>query len=163
MSIDTMITTALAAGLAWAMWRRRDAVAAWLAGAFVLATIGGLSLPVSWLIGSIMLGDAAVVLAMLFVVMNCMAGSDCGWCERCQRARFVGWIGTGKVAVSLMMLGPVHAGLDWTWYAALINGGFVVQVLVAGGWLNGVAVFLDRRMRRDGGGHLGAAHHRKGA
>lgn len=160
--MDALITAALAVMLVAALASRRDAVPVVLGVAFVAGTAMGATVQMSWLPGVIGLTDAAVVLAMLVVATRCYA-SQCAWCERGQRARHVGWIGTGKVAVSLGYAGTFGYGLDWWWYAALINGGFALQVAVAGGWLNGVGVFLGGWRRRLGGGAVGHAHHRGGA
>lgn len=160
---DIIITAALAALLGVAWWRRRDAVVGWLAGTFALATALGQWVTLSYLPGVIGLTDGLVGLAMLWVVTNCLQGGECDWCERSQRARFVGWIAAGKVALSLGYAGTFGYSLDWVWYAGLINGGFAMQVAVAGGWLNGLGVFLDGMHRRFRRQPVGAAHHRTGA
>jgi hypothetical protein len=63
------------------------------------------------------------------------------------RAWVIGFIGLVKCAVSLMqfMSEPVHVG--WA-YPAFINGAFVAQVLVAGGWIDAVGVRADRLLAR---------------
>lgn len=161
--MDAMITIGLWAMLVGAMWSRRDAVPVILGAAFVLSTIMGQTVTLSFLPGVIALADAAVALAMLALVTHCLSVDECSWCERAQRARFVGWIATGKVALSLGYAGTFGYSLDWWWFAASINIGFALQVAVAGGWLNGLAVFLDRQRGRLGRRAVGHAHYRTGA
>lgn len=57
-------------------------------------------------------------------------------------------------AVSMALI-PAHWAMsitqgaaDWTLYAAACNAGFVLQCLIVGGWLDGVASFLGRVIRR---------------
>jgi hypothetical protein len=63
------------------------------------------------------------------------------------RAWAIGFIGLMKCALSMgqFMADPVQVG--WT-YPALINGAFVAQVLIAGGWADAVGVRADRLLAR---------------
>lgn len=63
------------------------------------------------------------------------------------RAWMIGIIGMAKCAAHLAqyLADPVH--ISW-WYFFAINGAFLVQVLVAGGWIDAVGIRLDRLFAR---------------
>ncbi len=115
------------------------------------------------LVGVIACLDALVVLTMLWVVTQCFNRGDCGWCEKSRRAQVVGLIGTGKIALGLAYASSGGVVVPWNSYAFLINAGFVLQIAVSGGWLNGLGIFLHRLWRGADGQPVGAVDHREGA
>lgn len=81
--------------------------------------------------------------------------------HRSQRARLIGFIGLGKAFASWVQF-LAGAQIHPLYYIAIINGGFIVQVAIAGGYGNAVGRWLDSLLTgvaprrwslfRDGGG-----------
>ena len=112
----------------WCTW----AMAAGLAASMLLAESG------AW---SIMPG-AATIDALTCIAMLAL------WTRyTSMRAWVVGFIGLGKGVAHLLqyLADPVH--VTWPYFIA-INGAFVVQVLVAGGWIDAVGLRLDHLFAR---------------
>lgn len=127
-----ILTAAFVSITVAALWRRPDWIAGSLLAALLLATVLGWAVPLERTIGISALLDALVSIAMLIV-----------WTYyRSQRARLVGSIAAAKCAWCFLMASST--GMDWFTFATVQNGGFLVQVLIAGGWADGLVAFIDR-------------------
>lgn len=137
LSIYGLCLALLLAGI----WRRRSRhgrleIIFLVLGASMGVAIGlGAVLPRSQLVPMLSILDAAVVLAMMALWAHYHSG----------RARWIGAIGLVKCGWALWQQG-VPAPY-WNGYAAVINGGFILQLIVAGGWADGLAARADRLLR----------------
>lgn len=124
-----------------ALVRSRDAVALSLAIGFVVSVIApGLR---GW---PEMLASVAVIDTVICVAMMCF------WiARRCMRAWTIGFIGLGKVAVTLLVAWQEHGGftyVGYSTYAFVINGAFLLQLIVAGGFVDAIGCWIDGVLRR---------------
>lgn len=124
------------------VWRRRNRhgrfkVIFLVLGAAMGTAIGlGAVMPRAQLVPMLSILDAAVVLAMLALWAHYHSG----------RARWIGVIGLVKCGWALWQQGMPAP--HWNGYTAVINGGFILQLIVAGGWADGLAARADRLLRQ---------------
>jgi hypothetical protein len=132
----TLYFAAMAALTGWAVWRKRD----WCAGALAIGLAASAALAIEnppEVMPYAALLDGAVCAAMLVL-----------WIEyESRRAWAVGFLGLAKTmtAWTAHLIDP--ANTQWAW-VILINGGFLAQVLVAGGWVDELGARLDRFFAR---------------
>lgn len=130
--IDTIITLILICATVTALYRRPDWVAGILLAALFVATAFGWVMPATRIVGMAAGLDGLVSVAMLFV-----------WTYyHSQRARLVGSVAFFKCCWCLVMASG--SSLDWFTFAVVQNSAFIVQVLIAGGWADGLVAFVDR-------------------
>lgn len=135
MPFEYLATLAFAAG---AVWIKRDALCwtlliAWAASFAFAGLVKTEMLPIGMIpFGATMIDVAIAIMAIML------------WTEHdSQRARIVGAISLVKLIAHFAI--SVHFGSgDWFFYALLVNVGFIVQCLFAGGWIYGVVDFLNR-------------------
>ena len=117
-----------------ALWRRPQAICVTLAVGYLLA------LPFAQMVHGDALRPLAIALdAGVVAVMVPL------WYQfRSDRARLVGTIGFLKVVLGLT---AAAGSMQWGVYAAVNNGLFFLQILIAGGMADGIMAWLGYRLR----------------
>lgn len=120
--------------LAWGLFRRPQRIMLALAGTWLAAIAVGAWWPAESALPIVMALDAALIVAM-------------GWLYRTyhsDRALIVLWLSALKIVwamAAVLLAWPQH------FRAAGINGAFVVQVLIGGGFADGVMAWLGHSVR----------------
>lgn len=130
-SLTLTIYAATTVLLAWGAYRKPETIMAVLALAFVAGII----------CAAIKHGDdlRPLLMGIDALIVAVMAGL---WVKHhSQRARFVGFIGFAQVSFALIYASGPHT--NWQAWAAVENTAFIVQVLIAGGFADGIAAWLD--------------------
>jgi hypothetical protein len=134
--LTAAVYVAMAALVAWAFWRRPQMITAVLIAAFALSVLAAQFWHKAELLPILIAIDSFIATAMASIWTNYHA----------QRARIVGGISFLNCGFSFSYMGNPYMG--WNAYAAALNAAFVFQVLVAGGFADGVADRLADRYRR---------------
>jgi len=153
--MDAVIFPLAFLGCIIAVVRRFDTVSLSLLAGLICGTVAAFIFPLSWLVGVLATIEGLIGLAMLVVATDCHNSGR--WCERGRRAQAVGLLCMGKVLLLLSWLfGPGHL-LSWTVTAAAFNAGLACQIVIAGGWGDGVALLANRGWHRIFGNSVGSA------
>jgi hypothetical protein len=137
-----------------ALVRRFDAVTLTLVAGLLAGMAVDLIFPRAMSPVVLSLLEALVGLAMLRIVTGCYNRGN--WCERARRAQVVGTISAVKCFFMFWWVFDGGVLLNWNSVAAMFNAGLFLQILVAGGWGDGLAVFIARHWNRFRGGSLGS-------
>jgi hypothetical protein len=130
------VFTGIALLVVWAMVRKPEAIMAVLALAFVASVAAA----------QVRHGDE---LRPLLIGLDGMVSGAMAWLwtrHHSQRARIVGSISAANCVIGFWYMAVPYT--VWQTYAAMLNAAFVVQVLVAGGFADGIADRLADRWRR---------------
>lgn len=138
-----MLTAIYGALAALALWRVRAhaqgmVIAGSLLVAFALAAAMPMLVDRPALAAGLALVEALLAIWLMFWVVQWRHGCDGSWCTCSLRAMAIGIICLGKIAVWTLYTSAVKDLAAWNWYAAAINGGFVAQAAIAGGFGDGV-------------------------
>jgi hypothetical protein len=125
-----------AALLMWAIYRRPKPMCLVLGVAF-LAAIGAAEIAHGQHIKPVLMGlDAMIVMAAWFV-----------WTHyRSDRANIIAWLGLCKIMAGI----SASLSMPYLVWASINNALFVVMILVAGGFTDGIIAWLGRRIARTG-------------
>lgn len=127
----------LAALIAWAGWmRKRDALSLLMLAA----------LAASLCLAQFQTWSALPYLGTIDALVCVGAGGL--WAKHySNRARIVGLIGGGKVAVTYVAYTIDPQAISWP-YALFLNAAFMSQLVTAGGWADGLGIRVDRALTR---------------
>lgn len=150
---------------ACALWRVRGhregaQIAGALMGALVVAALLPALIAKPMLAAALALVEAVLALWLLSRVVHWRGNCGGAWCTCSLRAMAIGIICLGKIALWTVYTGTVRDLGWWNWYAAGINGGFVAQAAIAGGFCDGLGNRIHdfwHRLVRGGARHLGGA------
>lgn len=129
---------------AFAFWRvRGERSAALIAGALFVSLGVAVALPAfvprPALAAALALVEAVLAFGLLALVVHWRDNCGGHWCRCSLRAMALGIICLGKIGLWTVYTTAVQDLSQWNWYAAAINGGFVAQAAIAGGFGDGVA------------------------
>ncbi|MGL4640537.1 MAG: hypothetical protein ACRCVX_12515 [Shewanella sp.] len=136
-----------------ALWLNRHnahgfQIAGILSVALILASAVSVWVPIPDIAAVLCLIEAIVALSLVFSIVS-WRGDD-GWQQDTLRALGIGIVCLGKISIWTIFFGT--ATPEWNTAAALFNGFFVVQILLAGGLGDGFGRtfldLLDRARRR---------------
>lgn len=156
-----MLALFYAALSVFALWRVRyhkegALIATSLLGSLVLAILLAAFVPRPALAASLALLEAVFAFTLLALVVHWRGRCGGLWCICSLRALALGIICLGKIGVWTFYTGAVHDIGQWNWYAAAINGGFVVQAAIAGGFGDGMGSRIADLWHRLSGRSTGA-------
>lgn len=124
-----------------ALARSRDAVSATLAIGLAVSVIAPGYRGWPEMLATIAVIDTAVCVAMM-----------CFWTiKKVMRAWSVGLIGLGKVAWTLFVALQEYGGnpyIEYSTYVFVLNGAYLLQLIVAGGFVDAIGYRLDCLLRR---------------
>lgn len=127
---------------------RRPEPATW-----VLAALFAASVPA----GS-MFGHDRIIPVLAFIDGCLVVAMAAIWTRsHCQRARIIGTIGLAKVAWALTAVSFSH--VNYYSYASALNGAFLLQIVIAGGFVDAVGTWCADLHRRFIGLLLGRFRH----
>ena len=144
-----VVDALIAALLVLALWAKPQKITLILVAAYAASIIASHYRHHEALRPILVFIDAAVVVAMDWLYRR--TGST--------RARVVSTIGMVSIAWAFF---SASTGLHWNAYAAAVNGGFILQILVAGGMANGLMAWLGNSNRLVRFGNLGFSRHAGG-
>lgn len=134
--MSELVYLGIAALLLWALWRRPQEIVVVLAVTFLLAVGGGEVVHDRGTLRAGLIGlDGLVVVAMWWL-----------WHRyRSDRAKLIATLGLLKIWLGIA---AALTALPWQVWASAYNGLFVVQVLIAGGFSDGVMAWVGRCAHR---------------
>lgn len=136
MSLTTAVYLGIGVLLVWAIARRPKPMSLVLALAFV-AAIGAAEIAPGLHIKPILMGiDAFIVMAAWLVWTG----------YRSDRANIIAWLGLCKIMVGI----SASISMPYLIWASINNALFVVMILVAGGFTDGIIAWLGRLLARAG-------------
>lgn len=159
-----MLTLLYSAMAAFAVWRTRHErqglqiglglFAALWAAVLLHGTVGKPALA-----ATLALVEALLAIWLLSRIVQWRDNLDGTWCRCSLRAMSIGLLCLVKIALWMVYTGAVQDLALWNWYAAAINGGFVLQAAIAGGFGDGlgsgIRALWFRVLRRRRGGVAG--------